>query len=59
MRTIGVKQLAHDGLEIVSQPYSSNVTDEVFCVIERIPMLKHRFDAVCRVLGKDIVNKWL
>jgi hypothetical protein len=57
-RTHGVKNLVEEILRTLRLPLSEDVIDEVFRGIEKNPQWHDRYLALCRDLGKDVVNQW-
>lgn len=58
MITIDVRTLVREVLDTMPAPYSHHVIDEVFAAIEHQPDWRHRYDALCSSLGRDVVNNW-
>ena len=58
MRTEEVKALVLTVLDSIKQPYSHHIIDEVFCEIEKDPKLMSKYERLCDVLSKDVVNNW-
>ena len=59
MKTSDVKALGQEVLAALPQPYSKDVIDEVFYVIESDPRWLRDYDALCTTLGRAVVNNWL
>jgi len=58
MRTAGVKKLMGTVLDTLPKPHGEDVIDEVFFEIEYGPEYRLEYDALCRELGKTVVNTW-
>ena len=58
MRTAEVRILVREVLDKLSKPYSHHVIDEVFLAIEQNAEWRTRYDALCSILGRDVVNNW-
>lgn len=55
-KTAGVKALVSDALDLLERPYTEDVIDDVFFVIESRPDLLARYRKECERLGKLVVN---
>ena len=58
MRTAEVRTLVREVLDSLPKPYSPHVIDEVFLAIENNLEWRSRYDTLCSILGKDVVNNW-
>lgn len=58
MKTLGVKEMVREVLEILQTPYTEHVIDDVFFAIEMDPRFLSRYNELCDELGKTVVNNW-
>lgn len=58
MKTAAVQKLVKVALENLPKPYTEDVIEDAFLVIENEPELRAEYDALCRQLGKPTVNTW-
>jgi hypothetical protein len=56
--TAHIRNLVLDALERLERPFTEDVVDDAFYVIETTPELRNRYDALCAVRGQVVVNTW-
>lgn len=56
--TAPIRDLMHDALDRLEQPFTEDVIDDVFYAIETTPDLRKRYDALCAERAQTVVNTW-
>ena len=56
--TAPIRNLVLDALDRVERPFTEDVIDDAFHVIETTPELRNRYDALCAARGQVVVNTW-
>jgi hypothetical protein len=59
IKTEGVKQLVHEALKTISEPYGEGVIEDVFLIIENNKDLLLHYEQLCDELKKEVVNVWI
>lgn len=56
--TAHIRQLMLDALDLLERPFTDDVIDDAFHIIETTPDLRARYDALCATRRQVVVNNW-
>ena len=59
MKTEGVKRIVEEVLNTTTEPYTEDIIEDVFLIIEKSPNLLLKYKQLCENLGKNVVNVWI